>query len=209
MTNSIPLKVTTESVAEYKTHQPMWKAAAKLAAGPVWAEFGVCTGMSTRELQNYLPASGIFHLFDSLEGIPEPWVMGDGTTYRKGMWSSLGKWPTFTLDDSRFRHHEGWFADTLPFKFEQPLGLVHIDSDLYSSCKTVLTAIDPYLVNGTVVIFDELVDYAGRYPNWEQGEWRALQESGIEIDWKGRARWAMFGVVVNRRHGPKRAGADR
>lgn len=193
-----------EHFVEYDNHHDMRAAAAELATGMTWAEFGVNTGGSTHQIVHHLSMYGTFHLFDSLKGIPEPWVMGSGTVYRKGHWSSGGHWPSFTERDSRFVHHEGWFADTLPFDFKAQLGLVHIDSDLYSSCKTVLDAIDPYLVEGTVMIFDELVDWGDVYPRWQEGEWRALQESGIEIAWRGRSKWAMSGVVVNRRHGPRR-----
>ena len=187
----------------HASHGHMREAAGELAERGTWAEFGVNVGWSTRQLLAKLPSGGTFHLFDSLQGIPEAWQLTDRHTEPRGKWSSHGKWPGFTFKDSRIVHHEGWFSETLPFDFGGPLGLVHIDSDLYSSCKTVLTAIDTYLINGTVMIFDELVDWNGNYTRWQEGEWRALQESGLDIEWRGRALNAMMGVVRNRRLGPK------
>jgi hypothetical protein len=55
-------------------------------------------------------------------------------------------------------YYVGLFEDTLPAFVEkeaEPLALVHIDCDLYSSTKTVLESIRPYLVKDTIIAFDE------------------------------------------------------
>jgi hypothetical protein len=52
----------------------------------------------------------------------------------------------------------GLFEDTLPkfvLEHPEPTAFVHIDSDLYSSAKTILTYIGPSLIKGSVVVFDE------------------------------------------------------
>jgi hypothetical protein len=58
------------------------------------------------------------------------------------------------------------------------VGLVHIDSDLYSSARDVLTLLNDRIVPGTVLAFDELTELNPRlpYPNWREHEWRALNE---------------------------------
>jgi O-methyltransferase len=70
----------------------------------------------------------------------------------------------------------GNFADVLPrvipAKYAKA-ALVHIDSDLYSSAKEVLTAVEPILQDGTIVCFDDWFMYRG---NPDQGEARAFRE---------------------------------
>ena len=73
--------------------------------------------------------------------------------------------------------HVGWFEHTLPgFLAEHPgpAALIHLDCDLYSSAHYVLTELERAgrLVAGTVVVFDELLNYCG----FERHEFRALFE---------------------------------
>lgn len=138
----------------------------RLPLGPVWAEFGVAGGRSARYFLEHLPDNGKLYLFDSFEGLPEPWVFS--SRYGKDdQWAQLGK-PEF--NDPRAIIKEGWFADTLPL--DDPLGFVHIDCDLYSSTKTVLEGIN--VGKGTIILFDELIGY----PRYEEHEYKALLEWG-------------------------------
>lgn len=54
----------------------------------------------------------------------------------------------------------GWFDDTLadykPPEHDQLI--VNVDSDLYSSARTVLSWLEPHVAQGTLVYFDELPD---------------------------------------------------
>jgi hypothetical protein len=65
------------------------------------------------------------------------------------------------------------------------VAFVHVDADLYSSARTVLTLVGPRLVAGTVVVFDE---YFG-YPGWREHEYRAWQEyvaeTGVRFAYEG------------------------
>ena len=57
---------------------------------------------------------------------------------------------------------KGLFEDSLPLflkKFEGDVAFVHIDGDLYSSAKTVLTELTPRFKKGSVLLFDEINDY--------------------------------------------------
>jgi hypothetical protein len=66
------------------------------------------------------------------------------------------------------------------------IGLIHIDSDLYSSARTILFGLNERIVPGTVLVFDELYlgwdDVKAKYANWQAHEWRALQEWLAECD---------------------------
>jgi Macrocin-O-methyltransferase (TylF) len=53
-----------------------------------------------------------------------------------------------------------------------PVAFIHVDCDLYSSTKIILTQLAERLAPGTVIVFDEYFNY----PNWEQHEYRAFQE---------------------------------
>jgi len=164
----------TVSGKEYHNGQRKIREVAALrandnAVSSTWAEFGVERGHSAFFLSHYLPDDGKFFLFDSFEGLPEDWALSDDNIRPGNLWACQP--PEF--DDPRLIVVPGWFEDTLPHKaMTGPLGLVHIDCDLYSSTKTVLEWIDDQIVPGTVILFDELWGY----PNWREGEWRNLME---------------------------------
>jgi hypothetical protein len=135
-----------------------------------WAEFGVFKGMSARYFLSRLPKDGRMYLFDSFEGLPEEWG-----SHPVGYFF-VDKIPQF--NDDRAIIKKGWFEDTLPL--DEPLGLVNIDCDLYSSAKTVLGGIN--VVPGSVILFDELWGYDG----WRDDEYRALMEWNREYRFLGR-----------------------
>ena len=47
-----------------------------------------------------------------------------------------------------------------------------MDLDLYESTKYTLERIKPFLVKGSIILFDELYNYV----NWKEGEYKALKE---------------------------------
>jgi hypothetical protein len=130
-------------------------------------EFGVEKGASIRMLAKLTPRT--VHGFDSFEGLPENWT---GTAEPRGKFSLGGRLPSVPAN---VLLHKGWFDQVLPGFLSAnpgPAAFVHVDCDLYSSTKTVLTALAPRLVAGTVLLFDEYFNY----PNWRQHEFRAFQE---------------------------------
>lgn len=70
---------------------------------------------------------------------------------------------------------EGWFSETVP-KWQGDIALLHIDSDLHSSAREVLFGLNDWIKPGTVILFDEICSFDGSYPNWIEGEWKALCE---------------------------------
>ena len=140
-------------------------------------EFGVWRGNSLRGIcSNVSPR--IVWGFDSFEGLPEPWDRGAGT-YAKGHFSLEGNILDGVPNNARLV--KGFFEDTLQGWVDEHPGdvaLLHIDSDLYSSARTVLDTLGEKIVPGTVIMFDELIDFneSGVYPLWREGEWRALCE---------------------------------
>jgi predicted O-methyltransferase YrrM len=131
-------------------------------------EFGVGAGVSLRWIAKSTKET--IYGFDSFEGLPEDWQFNDHIIFAKGSF----KYPP----KNNFSHVElveGWFEDTIPkWKADNPgaISFLHIDADLYSSCKTVLTELNHQIVPGTILLFDELINY----PRWEEGEWKAFVE---------------------------------
>ena len=70
---------------------------------------------------------------------------------------------------------KGLFEDSLPAFLDEhpePAAFINIDSDLYSSAKTVLELLEGRFQNGTILTFDELCDY----PTYREHEIKAFAE---------------------------------
>lgn len=139
-----------------------------------WMEFGVREGTTIEQFLKHNPGAHI-HGFDSWEGLPEDWDVGN-KIYKAG--DMAVPMPVF---DSRVELWKGWFQDTIdPWKEKHKgnIQLLHVDGDLYSSATTVLTKLNDRIVPGTVIIFDEISNWrlAGKMSEWCNGEWLALQE---------------------------------
>jgi hypothetical protein len=152
-----------------------------------WAEFGTERGLSAYFFSHFLHDGRQFYLFDSWQGLPEPWVLRRKNNLHgkklegglpKGAFASVK--PVFHRDDMIMV--EGWFKDTLPKPDMGDLSFVHVDCDLYSSTKTVLQRCNEQIVPGTIILFDELWGYEC----WREGEYKALME--WDREWKYLAR---------------------
>ena len=145
-------------------------------------EFGVATGRTLNQFAHWLPNKFVFG-FDGFEGLPEDWT----SRMRRG----------FFARDSLPRVRKncelvvGWFDQTLPgFKNNRikngPIALLHVDCDLYSSTVTILNNLRENIVPGTVIVFDEYLNY----PGWQLDEFRAWQEHckkyGVKYEYIGR-----------------------
>lgn len=130
-------------------------------------EFGVFNGHTLKLLANAAQERNV-HGFDSFEGLPANWRPG----FSKGLFKTHR--PAFP--GSNIQLHVGLFEATLPQFLEhlkEPICLVHIDCDLYSSTRCVLDNIIPRLAPGAILVFDEYFNY----PGWQEHEHRALRES--------------------------------
>jgi len=113
-------------------------------------EFGVYKGDTIQKLRNSLDESYKIFGFDSFEGLPEDWI---GTPCFKGCFGVNGNIPNIT----NVVFYKGWFSETLPkYKsIEEPISLLHLDCDLYSSTKEVLYSLNNVILEGTIICFDE------------------------------------------------------
>lgn len=139
-------------------------------------EFGVYKGGSINLLANRFPKTSI-HGFDSFDGFPN-----DG---RKD-WQQ-----DFKCNPPRVRKnvilHTGYFSETLP-SFKKTLDsrhikLIHIDCDIYSSTKDIFNNLSDNIKEGTVIIFDELINYKGFLNNEMKALYEFLQEKTLRFEW--------------------------
>jgi predicted O-methyltransferase YrrM len=127
-------------------------------------EFGVASGRTIRHLAGLTGRA--IDGFDSFEGLPESW--------RTGFAQGAFRQAVPEVPD-HVSLHKGWFSDTLPpflAGTQDPVALLHIDCDLYSSTAFVLEALADRIRTGTVIVFDEYFNY----PGWKQHEHKAFQE---------------------------------
>ena len=151
---------------------------ANIAPEGLMLEFGVHTGETITRIANRTKRK--IYGFDSFGGLPEDWRPG----YGKG---------TFACDIPEVPDNVelvvGLFNDTLP-KFvedhkEEKVAFVHVDCDLYSSTKCVFDNLKHMFQDGTVICFDELINYYG----YEEHEWKAWHEFLNETKYK----WEVLG----------------
>lgn len=145
-----------------------YRAVAQAVTTPgLWLEFGVYEGGTINFLASLRPDVTLWG-FDSFEGLPEQW----NGVVPKGHFNLGGNLPPVA---SNVRLVKGWFDQTLPGflrEHSEQIAFLHIDSDLYSSARTVLTHCAPRLRSGSIIVFDELLNY----PGYEQHELKAFQE---------------------------------
>ncbi len=137
-------------------------------------EFGVYKGSTINHISSLMKNIS-FYGFDSFEGLTEPWVY-----HGKRAFSNVGGIPKV---NPNVKLVKGYFKDTLPSfmkKLDEEVIMIHVDSDLYSSCKTIFDSLKSYLKPGLIIVFDEFFNYTG----WENGEYKAWNELVDELQLK-------------------------
>ena len=142
-----------------------------------YLEFGVFKGESANYFSKFVNK---IYCFDSFEGFNEDWI---GTSTIKSQLNQNKKIPKL---NSNVEVVAGWVEETLDDflqKHNPKINFVHMDLDVYSSTKFVLSKLKPYLVKGAIILFDQLYNYIG----WEYGEYKALKEVFENNEFKYRA----------------------
>jgi predicted O-methyltransferase YrrM len=148
-------------------------------------ELGVYTGSSIAKIASANPDATVYG-FDSFEGLPESWGRPDAN-YDQGVFSLQKKLPRVPAN---VRLIAGWFDETLPkFASEhagETISFLHIDCDIYSSTRCVFEHLGPMLRSGSIIVFDELLNY----PTFEKHEIKAffewLSATDRRVDWLGK-----------------------
>jgi len=148
-------------------------AVRRVSAEGLLLEFGVYRGASINQFAEVLAQSGDrreIYGFDAFLGLSEDWF-GKGLPKESGF-SRGGRAPRVRPN---VRLVIGWVEETLkPFldNHPGPIALLHVDTDTYTPCKLILSLCRERFVGGTIILFDE---HHG-YPNWKNGEFKALNE---------------------------------
>ena len=157
-----------------------------------YLEFGVWKGRSFSRAYNIWKhlffnhgelKSMRFYAFDSFEGLPELKNEDAGGEFNKGQYLCTEEdfkknIAQAGVDLNRVGIIKGWFDKILNDETKKKLPLKHaavifIDCDLYESTVSVLDFITDYLVNGSVVVFDDWFCFKG---SPEKGEQKAFKE---------------------------------
>ena len=169
-----PIYVGKKTSADYtqSIQKHLLESAKHITINGHRCEFGVREGRSLKWLIDQYPQQ-VIHAFDSWQGLPEDWNHGTGKV------ADMSCDPPIVPEHIQL--HKGWFKDTLTnWKHNNtgPIAFLHMDADIYSSTKEVLTALDEQIVTGTVITFDEFCNFrlSGKMSKWQEHEFLALIE---------------------------------
>jgi hypothetical protein len=154
-------------------------------------EFGTATSRTLNQFAYWLPSKTIYG-FDSWQGLPEKFNDLPAGHFAQELPVVLtncelvqgwfGARPT--QDQSSIAEFTARDFSNL---HKEPIVLLHLDADLYSSTKTVLNAFAKQIVPGTVILFNEYWNH----PTWKKHEFRAWQEYckmyGVQYEYIGYA----------------------
>ena len=142
-----------------------------------YLEFGVLKGDSANFFSEYVNK---LYAFDSFEGLREDFR---GAGEPKGTYNLDKKIPKL---NKNIEPIVGFIQDTLEDflkKHNPKINFAHMDMDTYESTKYALEKLKPYLIKDSIILFDELYNFQG----WRNGEYKALQETFNENEYKFRA----------------------
>ncbi|MDD2467290.1 MAG: class I SAM-dependent methyltransferase [Desulfobulbus sp.] len=131
-------------------------------------EFGVANGHTIRIISSAIKEK--IYGFDCFDGLPEDWRSG----FEKGQFAQ----PIPSVPENA-ELVIGLFNETLPDfiqRHKEPVAFLHIDCDLYSSTKTIFDHLGDRIIPGTIIVFDEYLNY----PGWQLHEYKAFQEFAKE-----------------------------
>jgi len=166
----------------------------------LFLEFGVWKGRTINLCADILPDT-TFYGFDSFEGLPEEWIIKNTNDLgiKKSKIVPKGHFALNSFPEVRnnVKLVKGFYNQSLVPWIEENLtddsyiSWLHLDADLYSSTIYILEKLNKYIVPGTIIRCDELVDWRlegfkpdvkrdyapkPKYSNWPEGEWKAINE---------------------------------
>ncbi|CAE7802446.1 unnamed protein product [Symbiodinium microadriaticum] len=159
----------------------------KLPSSPwgYWLEFGVFFGATLRSTAIHLMRTGFarhpVYGFDSFRGLDEDWGRFDRFEF-----STAGRIPKYLPPNAKLV--VGWYNKTLPaFIRSHLLGggkvqWLHLDCDTYAGHRLVLSLLSPFLMPGSVLIFDDILNYAGYEGYALQAFYEFIQETGWSFE---------------------------
>lgn len=148
----------------------------------LWLEFGVGAGTTINYFSQFTQKT--VYGFDCFTGLPEKWRDG----YEAGYCNQNKKTPTV---NNNVQLITGLFEETLPFFIQNhpkdKVSFLHIDCDLYSSTTYVLNSLKNKITSGSIIVFDELINYPGFLTiSGELNAWyEFIAQNDIQYEWIG------------------------
>jgi len=141
-------------------------------ANNLFLEFGVYKAESINYFSNILKKfNKSIYGFDSFYGLEEEWI----TTEYHGVetFSLKGKIPKTNKNvfiiQGKVQHT---FEEFIFKNKSSKISFMHIDLDTYLPTKFVLEKAKPFLIKGSIILFDEFYGY----PGWQNQEYKAFNE---------------------------------
>ncbi len=146
-------------------------------------EFGVHSGETVNHISAIFENRPVYG-FDSFHGLKEDWRGHHNMA--AGSFDLGGVLPKV---NGNVHLIKGWFDQSLPSFFVQfanaRIAFMHVDSDTYEASKVIFENVGKCLAVGSVIVFDEYLNYRG----WRIGEYKAWQDAcatlGIEYEYLG------------------------
>lgn len=146
-----------------------------------------------------------FYAFDSFEGLPQAsgeFKKGDYACSEVGFKNHL---VAGGVDLQRVEIVKGWYNQVLNEETKKKLpiksaAVVFIDCDIYESAVPVLNFITDYIVDGTILIFDDWFCFGGHANKGEQrafGEWLAKNPQWRAVEYQ-RFNWRGNSFIIQR-----------
>lgn len=134
-------------------------------------ECGVWRGGMSAGMADLLGPERAYHLFDSFEGLPD----AKGIDGQRALdWQEAGEVDNCRAEEhyaqeamersnaAKFELHKGWFSDTLPkFKPAEPIAVLRLDGDWYSSTAECLNYLYPLVRKGGLILIDDYFAWTG------------------------------------------------
>jgi O-methyltransferase len=149
-------------------------------------EFGLWRGRTFRYAHRMKGRYGLTKMmlwgFDSFQGLPETsekkdniWLKGQYSNSEEGLRRALKR---AGFRDSEFELIAGFYSESLNEELHRRMNgrvaaVVYVDCDLYESTRDALRFTERYLVNGSIVCFDDFYCFKA---SPDHGEQRALRE---------------------------------
>ena len=177
----------------------------------IYAEFGCHSGRTFCAAINAAQYLGLkdfqFHAFDSFAGLPPTDSSIDGYFKTGTFKTSKEEFLTILekncdVEINAVQIVEGFYEESLNNRSSLGAGIIHIDVDLYSSCKQVLSYLTDSVVSGSVILFDDFYCFNMGDLSGERlafSEWLKRNNSIQAIPWKSYSTFGQsFFLKVDR-----------
>ena len=179
-------------------------------------EFGTHSGRTARMISmamKHYQTEKSLHLFDSFEGMPESQnpVDLDNAHVKSGVWGKgqlrgispeeLRKGCAKFIKPEAIKIYKGWFSDTLSkIPRGTRFGMIHVDSDLYSSAFEVLDYLfrTGAVSEGALLFFDDWNCNRASNNHGERKAWKEIIDLyAVSCEDMGGYGWAAHKFVVH------------